>query len=403
MSILDTIIDGHSAIPTGTSEPPAFRAAIATDVAVSQFGRSLPFRGQLKDVRDTTNGEFLTRADLAWKVHTMPVAAIGARGQRVIPGYQALVRGDTGETLSITSDRFKSHQNSEIVDGIAKLADVGQAKLCYAGPIDSGRKIVCIAQLAGEFTLPNERGSDGNFARAWNGHTGNKTPLDGEDQTALFAVISGGHEPGTPFKVRGMAFRKWCGNGAFFTVGAAATFTCTHRVSIGSADANRLCQTYDDIRAQFETYGETAKRLQRTAMEREQARLYVAELLMPGAAEKIGVQLNSAGLAPSGVWQAVADSARGKQVLNKLIADATEAGEGGFARQGKHLLDAIVDQDGSNGANLWSGYNGITWHVDHVRGRNAASGVDGSLFGAGAVLKERALETAKVFAGVGVN
>jgi hypothetical protein len=396
MSLIDQIINDTAPVaPIQPATMNTFHAAIDTDTAVRQFGRSIPFRGQLRDVRNVESDRLLGAAGLAWNVHTMPVAAVGKRETRTIPGYQALVRGDNGETLSVTSDKFKAHQNADIMEGIQSLASAGDAKVCYAGPIDDGRKVVAVAQLAGEFTLPNERGR----ARDWNGHSGNRTPVEGEDQTALFAVISGGHEPGTPMKVRGMAFRKWCGNGAFFTVGAAATFTCTHRVKIGTADMVRLQRTYESIRAQFETYGNDARDMQRREMNLEQSRLYIAELLLLGATDRIAAHLakSSTPLTPAQAWDAVAQDYRGKLVIDALVKESVDAGVGGFARQGKQLLDAIVNQDGANGANLWSGYNGVTWHVDHVRGRSAESGVDGALFGAGAALKERALVVARQF------
>lgn len=383
MNLLDMIVN-----QTGVS--PAFRSAISTDTAIANFGAKLPFRGLLKDVRGTQNGELLHRAEIDWSTDLNPVNVCG----NVVEGYQALTRSDNGKVLSITSNQFKPHQNSDIMADMQALAAAGDAQICFAGSLDEGRKIVAIAKLEGEFTLPDKR----QQKFAWNGHSGNRTAQDGEDKTALFVVISGGHEVGTPFKVRGMAFRKWCGNGAFFTCAAKSTYTRSHRVSIERESA-KIAACYASIREEFGDYAFSAGRLQAIAMQREQSRLYVAELLKPGLAETIGQRLNAENpLKAHEVWEEVAMSLRGRQALNEMLVQSSE--EPGFARIGKTLLEAIMNQDGANGDNLWSGYNGITWHVDHKRGRSDESGVEASLFGAGADLKERALTTALRFAPV---
>jgi len=397
MSLLDNILNNErGAQASQDNQRASEQLGMSTNMAVEQFGRALPFRGLLKDVRGLSNGELLSGSNLAWKVHSMPVGAIGKHETRVAEGYQAIVRGDNGAILSITSDQFKPHQNSEIMDEMLAMAAAGNAKVCFAGSLDEGRKVVAIAQLHGEFSLPDTR----DHGRAWNGHVGHATPQDGEDKTALFAVISGGHEIGTPFKIRGLAFRKWCGNGAFFTVSAESTFTRSHRKGLTTAEQVRIQRCYESIATEFDTYGATAARLQRVKATREQSRLYVAELLKPGFAAELGAQLGLSDvrpeLIPGSAYIALAEQYRGRQVLDQLLKANEDTA--GFARSGKHLLDAIVEQDGANGDNLWSAYNGITWYVDHKRGRSDESGVDASLFGAGADLKERALATAVRFA-----
>ena len=382
MSILDAVANQ----PVGSG---ASGRSTATDLAVAQFGRAIPFRGLLHDVRGTTNGELLTKAAMAWKVHTMPVGVIGKTEVRKADGWQALVRGDTGATLSITSDTFQAHQNSEIMRDMMEMAEIGDAHVCFAGALDGGRKVVAVARLEGEFELPNKEQSG-----HWNAHAGQQT--DG-DKTHLFVVISGGHEVGTPFKIRAMAFRRWCANGAFFTVNASSQFTRTHKGSLKNGDGARIRRCYESIREEFKGYSVNAARLQEIAMEREQMHLYVAELLKPGISAEIGAKLAENPLSADKVWTEVADTLRGKQVLFDIIGKHEEEQAAGFKRTRNTLIEAILEQDAPNGNNLWTGYNGITWHVDHKRGRNPESGTDAALFGAGAVLKQNALETALKF------
>ena len=367
--------------------------ALSTARAVARFGRSLPFRGLLKNVQGLDNNELLNAAGLGWKVGSLPVVVQGRTEQRLAKDYQAVIRYDSGAILDITSKQFKPHQNSEILSGMQQLAEAGDAEICYAGPLDGGRKVVAIARMNGEFSLPDK-------TKTWNGHSGNPIPQDGEDTTALFTIISGGHEVGTPFKIRGLAFRQWCGNGAFFTVFANSTLTISHRLRLTMSELARIKRTYESIREEFSTYARDAARLQAVEMEKENSRLYVAELLKPGIAAELGERLKAlpsdASLSRQQVWAEVADSLRGRQTLDAIIMENEQSV--GFARSGRNLLDAIVQQDGPNGRNLWSGYNGVTWYVDHQRGRNPETGMDAALFGEGARLKESALATALQFA-----
>lgn len=377
MNLLDSIVN-----ETGTSTQVAVpNNSISTETALRQFGRGLPFRGLLRNVQGVPADQIQARSGLEWRTAKRPIEIVGLHSNKPAEGYQALVRSDNGEVLDITSAQFKPHQNTEILADMLQAAAFGEAEIVYAGPMDGGRRVVAIAKMQGEFTLPGKQ--------TWNNHAG--PAINGADKTALFTVISGGHQVGTPFKIRGMAFRLWCANGAFFTQGATATFTVTHRLNLETRRA-QIQEVYNRIRSEFQTYGESAARLQNTEMERNQSRLYVAELLKPGIAQTLSDRLGQS----TDVWMSVAHELRGARALDAILKE--NESEQGFARSGKNLLDAIVNQEGRNGDNLWSGFNGITWYVDHQRGRNAETGLNAAMFGAGADLKERALTTALQFA-----
>jgi hypothetical protein len=285
--------------------------------------------------------------------------------------------------LSITSDSFKPHQNSEIMEDMMAMAEIGDAEIIYAGPLQNGVRVVAIAKLNGEFEMQDKRHQN---------HTNNHAGVVRNDKTCLFVVISGGHEVGTPFKIRAMAFRLWCMNGAFFTEMAASTYMRSHRAPLNRERA-KIQRCYESIRTEFDAYKLTAAKLQAVEMQKEQTRLYVAELLKPGISVEIGAKLDIK--SPADVWKEVADSLRGRNALNDMIRESESTP--GFKRSGNNLLDAIVNQEGANGDNLWTAYNGVTWYVDHKRGRNEETGTDASLFGAGAALKEQALSTAMKF------
>ncbi len=377
---LETLID---ATEQKANQANAVRFQTA-EKAIGMFRSALPLRGKLPNVMGLGDAEMMTKANLDWKTVTLPVAAVGRRENRVIEGYQAIVRSDNGKTLAITSDKFKAHQNSDIMKGIQDLAAAGDATICYAGSTDGGRKVVALAKLDGEFSLPNKT-QNSHF----NSHAGGRNVGGGDDKTHLFACISGGHEVGTPFKVRGLALRRWCENGAFFCVQAASSVVITHRRPLRD-DLEAVRAAYDSMIAEFAIYSRSAKRMIETPADREQNLLFVAELLQPGIVAKMQAEFEIP--AKQDVFEMIGHNLRGKQVLDQMVRESDHT------RSISGLLNAIVEQEGSNGDNLWNAYNSVTWHVDHRRGRTDETGVDSALFGPGAQLKERALEVAVTLA-----
>lgn len=354
--------------------------------AVGMFNGELsPMRGKLPNVMGLTGMEMMVKAGLDWKSVVLPIAAQGRREYRTIPGFQAIVRSDNAQTLAVTTDKFKAHQNSEIMEGIASLANAGNATICYAGSTDGGRKVVALAKIAGEFSLPVKKDNE-----YFNSHSGGRNAKGGDDKTHLFVVISGGHEVGTPFKVRGMALRRWCANGAYFCNKAQSTVIINHRKPLGR-DLEIVRSAYDSITEEFGTYANSAARLIEVDSDREQNLLFVAELLQPGIVNAIRAQVGN-DVSDRDLFAHIGHSLHGKRILNQLVTESEHK------RSMSSLLNAIAEQDGGNGDNLWNAYNGVTWHVDHKRGRTDDTGVDSALFGPGALLKERALNVAMQFA-----
>jgi hypothetical protein len=376
--LLNSIVNGM-AVGVGAN-----RLMNNTAAATRKWANRLPFRGQLKDVSEVPDSEVRKVAELDWKAVPMEVGIIGRTEVRKAKGYQGIVRSDNAELLSITSDAFKIHQNDQILGDMQAMAHAGGAKIALAGPIDGGRRIAAIVRLDGSFGVKDRRPS--------NNHAG---PVD--DTTELFAVISGGHEVGTPYKIRGLAVRLWCANGAYMTEHANATLTLTHRLAITADVLRRVALTFDAIRRQFEAYADAAGQLAGVDANEQQNRLYVAELLQAGSSRKVAELMGVPDARPDEIWSEFADQQRGRRVMDALIRESDKLNA---SRKAGALLEAIMQQDGRNGDTLWSAYNGVTWHVDHVQGRTDESGVDSALFGEGALLKERALDVARGFAGV---
>lgn len=101
------------------------------------------------------SADALKTAGLDWPVLAHPVFA---KNGEYVPanGYQAICRGDTGEVLSIMSDRYAIIQN---VDAFSFFDAVTQSKDAFydtAGALHGGKRIWIMAKLPGSVFIGND-------------------------------------------------------------------------------------------------------------------------------------------------------------------------------------------------------------------------------------------------------
>lgn len=84
------------------------------------------------------------KAGLDWSVAMRPVQiAGGKRAER----YQAVVREDTGEALSIVGNRYQTIQPKELYEFTDAIVDTSASDLVAAGELDGGRRIFSVVRL----------------------------------------------------------------------------------------------------------------------------------------------------------------------------------------------------------------------------------------------------------------
>jgi len=104
--------------------------------------------------------------------------------------------------------------------------------------------------------------------------------------------------------------------------------------------------------------------------------------------------------------QVVTDSAPASSSLDAIV-EAHETRKVGetedLGRLGKAILESILTSPGSNlherKDTLWGAVNGVTYHVDHERGRTQDNRLDSAWFGDGDRLKRDAVRVALEIAG----
>lgn len=91
-----------------------------------------------------TSWDALKLSGLDWDVAALPVEV----GGQIVPGYQANVRMDTGETLGITSKLYKIVQNREafaFTDAV--LRNRNDVRYETAGSLENGRRVWLLARM----------------------------------------------------------------------------------------------------------------------------------------------------------------------------------------------------------------------------------------------------------------
>lgn len=342
-----------------------------------------PFRGLGVDVAGLDVDAAVKKSGLDWKAAALPVAIHGRTEYRKAPGYQGVIRCDTGALLDITSDKFKIHQNRDTVGLFHEMAKEGELELHTMGELDGGAEIFAVARAKGEFTM-----NVGGHNRPFNGHAG--AAVNNEDKTQLHFIMRGGHRPGTPTTLIAIATRLWCMNGVRFTEKAIANFRLTHRNEMTSWCKERIKEVVAAAISEFSTYEGKARRMLATQMTQAQTELYVLDLIQPEISTKIRASVPDHQSTGRALLDRILSADESRHLFTPVI-------RGEYNRGTKSILDEVVNQPGAVPGTVWNAFNAVTYYVDHVRGRNADSGVRAAIFGDGDRLKKGALDLAVEF------
>jgi hypothetical protein len=364
----------------------------------------LLFRGRAKQVGTfTTAKELLQQVGLDWKVCEMPVLVQGKTQNRVFPGRKALVRCDNGHMIDITSDKFVVHQNEQLVNGMVEAAHAANIKLTAGGCINGGSQVFLHGTADKTFdakTVMQIRDETNGTYDQKNAAVSKAGAKIG-DIVRLDFTMRGGHTPGSPSTVTAQAMRLVCLNAAS-VMDSQFSYRCTHRNALDKASAQRMIAFMAQAARAFETYEEKAKRLTGTAFTRDMTRAYVLDLIAPQLL--VQAMTNYRGTpSHAQLLDSIVDGNSTVDAVEWLLSgDAAKVNEAyKVPRTVNQVLEAVTTQPGyelSRGT-AWNAYNGVTYYVDHVRGRDEGdAAIESALSGAGEKLKGRALDLAVAYA-----
>jgi phage/plasmid-like protein (TIGR03299 family) len=306
--------------------------------------RDLPWHGlgaQIARDEQISASEFQKRADAIWTISKRPVwwrpsPDVSAREDK---DHFVLQRDDNFTVLNIVSRQYKPVQNSEIFHFFHEFCERGEMTLETGGVLDEGRKVWALAALRKGFTLAND------------------------DPVSGYCLLSDSRDGGA-LRGKFTGFRVVCANTLALALGDSGTapeFRLIHRSSFVAAEAKRVLGLSGDFMEKL----------------REQSEFLVSRPMSGTAFTEFLERLF-----PPKEYE-LPDN-KGTEVRHPRAFD--------------YAKDALTSQVGAekNQGTWWQGVNAVTYMLDHNRNRisDDANRLQNSWFGAGDVLRRKALSTA---------
>ena len=330
-----------------------------------------------------TGAEMLKIAKMDWKVQRRALAMRDGKGQGLMTDplskLRAIVREDTNEVFQVASDRYFPVQNAAVVEFFREFCEAGQATMETVGGLKGGAIVWALARL--------------------NGAT--DTKIQGVDEMRGYLLLATSHD------------------GSIVTIGQATDTRVVCWNTLSAAIADKSAQ----FRMKHSTKFTDAKREQAQTimgMAAEQivsnhetiAKLAKVKIDDAGRVEFVTRLLGGESLLDQVVNDTAKDHAAiGKGLLGGILADAETNGkataETDLGRLGKAILEAMIDSPGSDFVTakdtLFGAVNGVTYHIDHVRGRSQDTRLNAAWFGDGDRMKRDAMKVACEMAGINVQ
>lgn len=282
-------------------------------------------------------------AGMDWQIKESPVRfmadSIGTLGTiHSFDEQKVLYRSDTKEALSVVSQRYQVVQPKEVLEFYRDLTDVSGYELETAGVLKGGRKFWALAR------------------------TGQATALKGNDQVNGYLLLATSCDGTLATVATPTTIRVVCNNTLTIAVnGASQAIKVPHSTRF---DPQAVKQQLGIAVSQWDGFMYRMRTLAERKVKSHEAMNYFLRVMcdaQPG-------HVDSAGLA-------------NERALKRV--QALYDGHG----KGAHL-------DAARGT-AWGLLNAVTEYVDHERrARSTEYRVDSAWFGQGAVIKQRALDTA---------
>lgn len=279
------------------------------------------------------------QAGMDWDIKSSPVHYLGQGDLLQYNDAKVLYRSDSGEALSVVSNRYQVVQPREVLEFYRDLVEVGGFELETAGVLKGGKKLWALAR------------------------TGQETCLKGNDQVKAYLLLATACDGTLATTAQFTSVRVVCNNTL-----AIATNDSTDAIKVRHStkfDAGKVKQQLGVGITSWQHFVADMHRLADTPVNPFEARRYLVELL------------------------GEPDLAFHRQPNLKVL---------------NHIFDLYLGQ--GKGATLasandtaWGLLNAVTQYVDHERrARSVDNRLDSAWFGAGATIKQRALEQALALA-----
>lgn len=288
-----------------------------------------------------TTHEFMKKAGADWTAEKRQLYYLKNEGLYDRPkNYEekfALVRSDNQNPLSIVSNQYKPVQNSTVFNFFKEFCDAGDMDLETGGVLDEGRTIWCLASIRKGFTLAND------------------------DRVTGHLLFSNSHD-GNALRVKFTPIRIVCANTLAMAHADGSGYRMNHKRTFNPEEAKKVLGLSTKQMEQFKEQSEflSTHRMDSIAFKTFLDRLYPSkEVAAPNAHTDSGTVLER-------------------------------------PRAYQKGLDALHEQPGVEMSQdtWWSGYNAITYMLDHANRSDKSALLNSNWFGANMNKKQEAFELA---------
>ena len=278
---------------------------------------------------------WLREAGMDWSIDSSPVHYLTANSANVYPDAKVLFRSDTGEGLSVVSNRYQVVQPREVLEFYRDLVDLGGFELETAGVLKGGRKLWALAR------------------------TGQETILKGGDLVKGYLLLATACDGTLATTAQFTSVRVVCNNTLQMATGdSTGAIKVPHSTRF---DADKVKQQLGIGISTWQQFIGDMRRLSDRPVHPFEARRYLVEVL--------------------GDPELPFHRQPNLKVLNHVFG--LYAGNG----MGSTLASA--------NDTAWGMLNAVTQYVDHEhRARNSDNRLDSAWFGMGSAIKQKALDEA---------
>lgn len=329
--------------------------------------------------------QMLETAKMNWKVQRRALAMRDKMGVGLLAdplkGFRAIVREDTNEVFQVATDRYHPIQNQQVVELFREFCEAGHATMNVVGGLKGGAIVWALAKL--------------------NGNGASDANIGGVDPMKGYMLMVTSHDGSLRTICQATDIRGVCWNTISAIISDRSNqFMMKHSSKWTNARADEARKIMGMATVQIQQNHEIFEMLAKVKIDDKGREEYIVRLL---GGESLLDQVSANTTHDHAVM--------GKSLLDDIMQTETTVKEGNatdsLGRLGKAILEAIVTSPGSELVTakntLWGAVNGVTYHVDHERGRSQDTRLAGAWFGNGDRLKRDAVKVACEIAGINLD
>jgi len=301
-----------------------------------RLDHGMPWHGLGQPIAETDYHNldaWIAKAGMEWKANRSRVRYGEPPNQRIVEGSHVLFRSDTKDPLGIVSASYKTVQPRELLEVFRGVLRTGGLEMSAAGTLFGGKRFWCTAKI------------------------GEASPVSMRDRVGAFLLGVSSLDGSLKTTFRRSPTRAVCNNTVRMAFAEGpAELTISHRSNFEAADVREFMQLNT---AAWDAFKHQITRLANKPVHEEEAAIVVQGLF--GSASKD------------------ADKVREGYGYKRVMELFNGAGKGA-------MLDGVKDT-------AWGLLNAVTEFADHhVRAQSDENRLASAQWGAGAQLKDRALE-----------